>query len=42
MGERLGGKLDIPWVAPTRPDDKPEINRKVDDLRRLAAVFDGY
>jgi two-component system, OmpR family, sensor histidine kinase KdpD len=39
MSERLGGKLDVLWVAPPREDDETETNRKVDDLRRLAAVF---
>jgi two-component system, OmpR family, sensor histidine kinase KdpD len=39
MSERLGGRLDLLWVAPTQPDDDPEINRTSDDLRRLAAVF---
>src|SRR5271165_1592472 len=38
MSERLGGKLDVLWVA-TERDDDPETNRRLDDLRRLAAVF---
>src|SRR5271166_629871 len=38
MSERLGGKLDALWVA-TERDDDPETNRRLDDLRRLAAVF---
>src|SRR5271165_1552997 len=39
MSERLGGPLDLLWVAPTQQDDDPDTNRRVDDLRRLAAVF---
>lgn len=39
MSERLGGGLDLLWVASThRPLDR-EDERKIDDLRRLAAVF---
>ena len=38
MSERLGGKLDVLWVA-TEQDDDPRAARQVDDLRRLAAVF---
>jgi len=37
--ERLGGKLDLLWIASPQQDDTPESNRKVDDLRRLATVF---
>jgi K+-sensing histidine kinase KdpD len=39
MSERLGGELDLLWVAPSQQSDDPETNRSVDDLRRLAAVF---
>jgi two-component system, OmpR family, sensor histidine kinase KdpD len=42
MGERLGGPLDLLWVAPPRQADDPETNRRVDDLRRLAAVFGAH
>jgi two-component system, OmpR family, sensor histidine kinase KdpD len=40
MSERLGGELDLLWVVPPGLADDPETNRRVDDLRRLAAVFD--
>jgi len=39
MSERLGGPLDLLWVAPPSEADEPETNRRIDDLRRLAAVF---
>jgi two-component system, OmpR family, sensor histidine kinase KdpD len=39
MSERLGGKLDLLWVAPAHRNDDPDADRKVDDLQRLAAVF---
>src|SRR5271166_3826102 len=39
MSERLGGPLDLLWVAPARELDDPERDRRVDDLHRLAAVF---
>jgi two-component system, OmpR family, sensor histidine kinase KdpD len=39
ISERLGGPLDLLWVAPEREDDEPETNQRVDDLRRLASVF---
>ena len=39
MSERLGGKLDLLWVAPTRHDDELETHRNINDLHRLAAVF---
>jgi two-component system sensor histidine kinase KdpD len=39
ISERLGGRLDLLWVAPSRQSDDPDTDRKVDDLRRLAAVF---
>ncbi len=38
MSERLGGGLDLMWVGPERTDD-PDLDRRIDDLRRLAAVF---
>ncbi|MGA2319198.1 MAG: histidine kinase [Solirubrobacteraceae bacterium] len=39
IAERLGGGLDLLWV--TRPEEveDPETARRVDELRRLAAVF---
>ena len=40
MSERLGGELDLLWVAPPGRADDREANSSVDDLRRLAAVFD--
>ena len=39
MSERLGGKLDLLWVAPSRHSDDPDSSGKADGLRRLAAVF---
>ena len=39
MSERLGGRLDLLWVAPARQSDDPDSKGKADDLRRLAAVF---
>ncbi len=39
MSERLGGELELLWVAPVQQTDDPGRNRSVDDLRRLAAVF---
>ena len=42
MSERLGGPLDLLWVAPPTEADDPETNRRVDDLRRLAAVFGAH
>jgi two-component system, OmpR family, sensor histidine kinase KdpD len=39
MSERLGGRLDLLWVAPAQRNDDPDADRKVVDLRRLAAVF---
>ncbi len=42
MSERLGGPLDLLWVAPAQQADDPEANRRVDDLRRLAAVFGAH
>jgi len=39
MSERLGGRLNLLWVAPAPQHRDPDTNRKIDDLRRLAAVF---
>jgi two-component system, OmpR family, sensor histidine kinase KdpD len=39
MSERLGGRLDLLWVAPPHQHGDPDTAREVDDLRRLAAVF---
>lgn len=39
MSERLGGALELLWVAPSREGEDEELDRRVDDLRRLAAVF---
>jgi len=39
MSERLGGGLDLLWVAPAHAGDDPDTSRRVDDLRRLATVF---
>jgi two-component system sensor histidine kinase KdpD len=42
IAERLGGELDLLWVTPPERADDPETNRRVDDLRRLAAVFGAH
>ncbi len=39
MSERLGGGLDLLCVAPASRDHDPDMDRRIDDLRRLAAVF---
>jgi two-component system, OmpR family, sensor histidine kinase KdpD len=39
ISERRAGQLELLWVAPPGPDDDLELNRRVDDLRRLAALF---
>jgi len=39
IAERLGGDLDLLWVAPRSSGDDGETNHRVDELRRLAAVF---
>ncbi len=39
ISERLGGELDLLWVAPRSSGDDLERNHRVDELRRLAAVF---
>ena len=42
IAERLGGELDLLWVAsPDHADDLP-TNRRIDELRRLAAVFGAH
>jgi two-component system sensor histidine kinase KdpD len=42
VAERLGGKLDLLWVASPGQADDPETSRRVDELRRLAAVFGAH
>lgn len=39
IAERLGGELDLLWVTARDPADDPETNSRVNELRRLAAVF---
>ncbi|MGO9761959.1 MAG: histidine kinase [Solirubrobacteraceae bacterium] len=39
IAERLGGELDLLWVVSAEEADDPETDRRVDELRRLAAVF---
>jgi len=39
MAERLGGELNLLWVTAHDPADDPETHARVDELRRLAAVF---
>jgi two-component system, OmpR family, sensor histidine kinase KdpD len=39
IAERLGGELDLLWVVSSEQADDRETNRRVDELRRLAAVF---
>ncbi len=42
IAERLGGELDLLWVtAPEQADDR-ETDRRVEELRRLAAVFGAH
>ncbi len=42
IAERLGGELDLLWVfSPEHADDR-ETNQRVDELRRLAAVFGAH
>ncbi len=42
IAERLGGELDLLWVvSPDQLDDR-ETDRRVDELRRLAAVFGAH
>ena len=42
IAERLGGDLDLLWVTPPERADEPETIRRIDDLRRLAAVFGAH
>ncbi len=42
IAEQLGGPLDLLWVAPPEEDDDREIAQRVDELRRLAAVFGAH
>jgi two-component system sensor histidine kinase KdpD len=39
MAERMGGQLDLLWVTAHDPADDPETHERVNELRRLAAVF---
>ena len=39
IAERLGGQLDLLWVVSPEQADDRETDRRVDELRRLAAVF---
>jgi two-component system, OmpR family, sensor histidine kinase KdpD len=39
LAERLGGELDLLWVLAPRQAEDRETDRRVDELRRLAAVF---
>lgn len=42
IAERLGGELDLLWVSsPERARDR-ETNQRLDELRRLAAVFGAH
>jgi len=42
IAERLGGELDLLWVAPPGRTPDPDTDRRVDELRRLAAVFGAH
>ncbi len=42
IAERLGGELDLLWVSARHEADDPESNRRMDELRRLAAVFGAH
>jgi two-component system sensor histidine kinase KdpD len=42
ISERLGGDLDLLWVASPEQADDPEVNRRADELRRVAAVFGAH
>jgi two-component system sensor histidine kinase KdpD len=42
LAERLGGELDLLWVVSPHQADDRETHRRVDELRRLAAVFGGH
>lgn len=42
LAERLGGELDLLWVVPPHQAEDRETDRRVDELRRLAAVFGAH
>jgi len=42
IAERLGGELDLLWVSSPAEADDRETDRRVDELRRLAAVFGAH
>ena len=42
IAERLGGELDLLWVVSPEHADDRETDRRVDELRRLAAVFGAH
>ena len=42
LAERLGGELDLLWVLSPRQAEDRETDRRVDELRRLAAVFGAH
>jgi two-component system sensor histidine kinase KdpD len=42
IAERLGGELDLLWVSSPEQADDRETNRRVEELRRLAAVFGAH
>ena len=42
LAERLGGELDLLWVVSPQQADDRETDQRVDELRRLAAVFGGH
>jgi len=42
IAERLGGELDLLWVVSSEQADDRETSRRVDELRRLAAVFGAH
>ena len=42
IAERLGGELDLLWVASPDHAEDVETSRRVDELRRLAAVFGAH
>jgi two-component system sensor histidine kinase KdpD len=42
IAERLGGELDLLWVSSPELDDDRQTEQRVDELRRLAAVFGAH
>ncbi len=42
LAERLGAELDLLWVVSPRQVENRETDRRVDELRRLAAVFGAH